>query len=935
MEFQLLGEVEARVDGEFVELGHARQRCVLVALLADANTSVPADELLERVWADRPPARGRDTLYSYVSRLRRALSAADGVNIGKQAGGYVLRLDPDTVDLHLFQRYLAQARTAEDPRAQVLLERALGLWRGEAFAGLDTPWVNSLRARVEQARHTAEIDLVDLKLRAGRHAEILGELATQVSRHPFNERLASQYLLALYRSGRQRDALAHYQQVRRLLAEELGADPGPLLRETHRRILTADSALAPPAPAPPVVVPRQLPAPPATFVARAGALAELDKIAQAAAGTVAISAIGGPGGIGKTWLALHWAHRNLDRFPDGQLYVDLRGFDPAGEPLPPEAALRGFLDALGAEPGSIPATPHAQAGLYRSLVATRSLLIVLDNAHDTGQILPLLPGSPTCTVLVTSRRELGDLAATHGAHPLILDGLDEVESRELLTGHLGHDRTAAEPQVVTELIELCEGIPLALSIAAARAAARPAFPLAVVAEELRDTASRLDALDTGGLTGSMRAVFAASYRNLSPRAAEVFTLLAHAYGPDVSRAAVASLSGLPAPDVPLVLRELRTAHLVQEDVPGRYRMHDLLRLYAGEQAARSGDEDTRQAAARRLADFYLHTAHAAERLLHPHRMRIELGEPGTGCQPLHPRDETAALAWLAAEHANVLAAQRLAIHHGWHDAVWRIAWTLDTFHRRQGYSHHQLRAWRAGLAATECLDDPAAQILAHRNLGIAFIRADQHDQAVDNLERAMALAGRVGDVEAQAHTLLVLAYAWECRGDNRRALDQATRALPLFQTLGNPVWEAQAHNQVGKYSTDTGEYEQGRIHADLALTLFRRHSDRDGEADALSSLGQLAQGEGEHLRALDHFRQALRIHRDLGHSYAEADTLDRLARTHAALGQNRTARQLWKQALALYDDQNRTREVEQVQARLTETPPDAKDDSPECQRGRP
>ncbi|MEV6003806.1 BTAD domain-containing putative transcriptional regulator [Streptomyces griseomycini] len=511
VKFGLLGTTEARIDGLLVEdLGHPRQRHVLAALLIGANRPVPAKQLIDRVWAGRPPQRALGTLYSCISRLRRALAPASrDVRIARQAGGYLLTVDPSAVDLHHFRRLVVRAGAAHrDERAADLLERALGLWRGEAFAAADTPWFNALRAVAHQERLAAELDLADIRLRRGDHARLLPELSARAQQHPLDERVAGQLMTALYRSGRAAEALDLYQAVRRRLADEPGIDPGPALRQLHQQVLTAAPVLATPAVRPatrsapsPTPVPRQLPAPPLLFTGRTRELGLLDSPFGPSTGqahSVVILAIGGVGGIGKTWLALHWAHENLERFPDGQLYVDLRGSTPLGEPVQPRTAVRGFLDALGADPATVPADPDAQAALYRGLTAGKRLLIVLDNARDTAQVAPLLPGSPTCTVIVTSRRRLAGLAVAHGARPLILDTLTDTEARRLLTRYLGTDRVAAEPEGVTALLDHCAGLPLAIGVLAARATTSPGVRLTELAAELHEEQTR----GTSGTTGA-------------------------------------------------------------------------------------------------------------------------------------------------------------------------------------------------------------------------------------------------------------------------------------------------------------------------------------------------------------------------------------------------------------------------------------------------
>jgi tetratricopeptide (TPR) repeat protein len=595
--------------------------------------------------------------------------------------------------------------------------------------------------------------------------------------------------------------------------------------------------------------------------------------------------------------------------------------------MPPAVAVRGFLDAFGVDPGRIPVDLDAQAGLYRSLVAGKRMLIVLDNARDTAQVASLLPGTPTCTVIVTSRDWLAGLITGHGAHRLVLDVLDEHEARDLLIRRLGPERIEAEPDAVADLLTSCAGLPLALGIVASRARAHPNFPLSAVAADLRDQATRLNALDEGDPVSSLPAVLSWSFRHIDTEQARVLELLGIAPGPDISLPAAASLTALPPAQTSAVLRALERVSLIDQPVPGRYRMHDLIRLYATDQAHHDHPQDNRDAALRRLIGYYLHTAHTGDRLLDPHRDPIEINSPVSGCHPHPLPDQGAALAWFEAEHPCLLATQRLAADRGWHRMVWQLAWTLTTFHDRRGYLHDDLLVWQAGLAAAQYEGDPAILILVHRRLGGACARMGRHADALDHLSHALNLAQDIGDLPAQAHTHTALAWTWEQQGDDQRALEHAVSALHLIQTFDQPVREADLLNGVGWYSVRLGHYQQARTHCQAALTLYRRHHDRVGEATTLDSLGYLAHRIGQYDQALDYYQQALTLYRALGDIYYETDTLDRLGQTHAALGHHDQARDTWQQALQLYQDQHRVDDAQRVQKQIDELSENRREDS--------
>lgn len=587
VEFGLLGPLIVRREGASVPIAKGKQRALLAALLLDVGHLVTIRQLTDVLWGDTPPAMARAALHNQVRRLRDALDGVGRDRILTQPGGYLIHLEPGELDVMRMQDLLASARASARARswdrASAIAADAVLLWRGEPLADLSSealtrrsPYLTELYLQVVETRLEAEVNL-------GRHAEVTSELRRLIAEHPFREHAYALLMLALYRSGSQGEALAVYQGARRILVGELGCEPGPELQRLHQRILNGDRLLLGPAPKSAVaVVPRELPPAIGQFTGRARELRALTSVLDGPAGAVVISAIAGAAGIGKTALAVQWAHQVANRFPDGQLYVDLRGFHPSGRPVPAAVAVRGFLETLGVQAERMPAGLDAQARLYRSLLSGRRMLVLLDNARNEEQVRPLLPGSHGCLVLVTSRCQLSGLVAAEGAHALTLGLLSEAEARDLLTRRLGAARLGAEPGAATELVGLCAGLPLALAIAAARAA-RPGARLDALAEELKDVQTRLDALDTGDPSVSVRAVFSWSVDNLPARQTRLFRLLGRYPGPDIAIPAAVSLTGAPPAQARSDLRELARAHLISEHVPGRYAMHDLLRAYAAEQ----------------------------------------------------------------------------------------------------------------------------------------------------------------------------------------------------------------------------------------------------------------------------------------------------------------------------------------------------------------
>jgi tetratricopeptide (TPR) repeat protein len=665
--------------------------------------------------------------------------------------------------------------------------------------------------------------------------------------------------------------------------------------------------------------PRQLPAAPALFIGRVTELATLTDATMIAPGaTVVISAIGGAGGVGKTALALHWAYQHLNRFPDGQLYVNLHGFGPSGQSPTVGEALRGLLTSLGADPSMLPDELDAQASRYRSLLAGKQMLIVLDNARDIDQVIPLLPGSSACTVLITSRHRLTGLTVLHGARLIDLDVLPERDARELLARHLGAQRLAAEPDAVTDLLVVCAGLPLAVRIVAARAVHHPTFPLAVLADELRDASTRLDGLDAGDLRVNVRAVLSWSVQTLGPQTARMFGLLGVAPGMDISLPAAVSLADRSEDNVLVTLGELENAFLVQQHLPGRYRMHDLIRLYATDAVHRDLAEEAKEAALRRLVDFYIQTAFTAERLLYPHDRSIQLDRPAPGVHPQPLTDIPAAMAWLDAERPVLLAAQQAAASLGWNTIVWQLAWALDTFLDWRGFRHDRLAIWQDALDAAAHISDPTRYIHAHRRLGAAYLGLGSNEEGFFHLHQALALAEDHHYTDQQAFTHRVFAGAWEQRGDDQQALQHATRARDIFHALDRQVSEADALNMMGWCAARLGEYDTARSHCQAALTLHHRHHHTIGEAATLDSLGYIAHHAGQHQQAIDYYQRTLILCRSISNTYEAANTSEKLGHSYVALGEYEQTRVVWWEALRLYKEQGRDADTARVQQQLAD-----------------
>ncbi|MFC4033664.1 BTAD domain-containing putative transcriptional regulator [Streptomyces polygonati] len=877
LRFAVLGPVRAWRGSEPIGTGAPQQRALLAALLLRGGRTATASELLDAVWGENPPNTALAALRSYAFRLRKALGPTALIT---DSGGYALHVATDALDSAMVERLVTEAdqrrAAGETAQARELLGQALDLWHGEPLAGLPGPYAETQRSRLAEW-HIGLIETrLELDLELGAHAEAVSELTALSADHPLRERLRALLMLALYRSGRQAEALGVYADTRRLLAEELGIDPSPELAELHQRILEADPSLAAPAGmgtgVPEVVRPAQLPATVADFTGRAAFVAELgQQLAEASkgSGVMAVSAVAGIGGVGKTTLAVHVAHEARESFPDGQLYVDLQGTDP--RPAEPEAVLGAFLRALGVPNPAIPDSLAERAALYRSTLDGRRVLALLDNAYDAAQIRQLLPGTPGCAALVTSRVRMVDLA---GAHLVDLDVMSPEEALSLFTKIVGEERTSSERQAALDVVGACGFLPLAIRIAASRLAARRTWTVSVLANKLADQRRRLDELRAGDL--GVKATFALGYGHLSAAQARAFRLLSLTDGPDISLAAAAAVLDLDHYRTEELLEALVDISLIESAAPARYRFHDLLRLYARECAERDETEQERCQALSRLLDFYLASSTCAYELENPRDRVLEHLAPA-----VHPglvfgsRED--ALEWMFAEAQGLLAAVQQAADSGCEGPMRRAVDLL----------------------------------LAAQDLMESGVYARQYEQAARAL---VATAHACGDRLVEGRARVLVAQLLRMVARFAEADEEARRAMVVGLSVGDPVTCSYAPNLRGSIAHQAQRFEDCADFHRTALGAFRDDGNRHGEASALSNLARAQLSLGESEAAVASSGQALAIYRELNAGFrlgnglytmaivlAQADRLDdSLASLTEALQIFRDSRQRFWEGMTLF-----------------------------------
>ncbi|MEV6847125.1 tetratricopeptide repeat protein [Actinoplanes sp. NPDC051411] len=904
MQFRLLGRVEASRDGVPVPLGRRRERLLLGLLLLEPGVPVPVGRLASLLWDDEPPATARMALNTHVSRLRAVLDphgdGASGIRLVSRDGGYLAEVDTRAVDVHEFRALVERAREQADPAARSALMRdALALWRGPLLAEVASDRIRErVGAQLAQLRLTALEDRFDAELAAGRHRGVLGELADLVLEQPLHERFAAQLMRALWAAGRPGEALKAFESTRRVLAEELGTDPGPELRELHGRLLRGEAPRPEPASPPARRVTagpgNYLPGDVADFTGREAEVAQLLAMLPATAGTaVVVSAIDGMAGIGKTALAVHAAHRLTDRYPDAQLFLDLHAHTVGRGPVDPHSALDTLLRALGVESRDIPDGLDDRAARWRAELAQRRALIVLDNAANAAQVRPLMPGSANCLALITSRRRLTDL---DGARTIPLDVLPPADAASLFAQVVGDDRGATGAPETAVVVRLCGFLPLAIRIAAARLRSRPVWTARDLADRLRGEHRRLAELSTGDR--SVAGAFLLSYQQLSPARQSLFRRLGLHPGADVDAHAAAALAGIDPDDAERHLEYLVDVHLLDQTRAGRYRPHDLLRHFAADLARREEPEADRRQSVTRLLDYYLHGAHVACGQLDRRGQRVTIALTDPPRQPATRSSFADALAWCDAERANLISATHHAAEHGWPTHAWQLPVLLWEYFRVRGSYRESLALHEVALTAATDLGDHQAWAEIQRDCGITSERLGRYAEAADRHRQALARYRQIGDERGAGATLANLGVVQERLGRYHDAIDHYQQSLVLRRKVGDEWGEGSTLSSLGLVYERLGKFSPALDHHQQALALRRKTGDKRGEGATLTCIGMVYERLGRYEEALDHHQQALVLMRAGADTQGEGAALGNLGNVYRNLGRYREACEHHEHSLA-------------------------------------
>jgi DNA-binding SARP family transcriptional activator len=944
--FRILGPLEVWTGQAWVGIGAPKWRALLAALLLNQGQAVSTDRLIAELWGDQPPDRAANLISVYVLRLRRVLGDADGRVLTTRAPGYQLLLDPGDLDAGRFEELAGQGRRAlaagDFQRAAEVLAEALGLWRGRPLADVpSSALVTAEAGRLEESRLAALELRIEADVGCGLHAQLVPELRRLLSDHPLREGLWSLLIRALDGAGRHAEALAAYGQARQVIADELGVDPGAELQRLYHEMLTADripergavgapAGQSPGSSANPEAVPRpsrgpsrrapaQLPADIPDFTGRDAPLTRLRGLVAEARSkdnpAVTIAVVAGAPGLGKTALAVHAAHGLRHDFPDGQLYARLLG--GSEHPAPPDEVLARFLRDLGVDGARVPADAEERAAMYRTRLAERQMLTVLDDARDAAQIRPLLPGTGSCAVIVTSRHRLYDLV---GSRLVDLDVLDDREAADLFTRIIGAERADAEPGAVRDVLAACAGLPLAIRIAGARLTARRGWSVRTLADRLADQRRRMDELAAGDL--AVRAAFQVSFDALHRPASRnsldpshVFRLLGVWQGPSIGLQAATALTGEPEDRAADALEVLVDANLLESPAPDRYRLHDLLRVYAAERAEADEPAQAVEEAVRRLLGWYLRTADAAASVVSPHRNRVPLEPAEPGYEPVRFDTAERALDWCDEERANLVAATRQAAASGMHEIAWKLpvaAMTCFDFH---GYRTEWITTHRVGLASARELGDRRAEVWILNNLGMVLSQ-QRDDDAIGYFEQAMAIHREAGDRLGQAQATNNLAFHYRMLGRHDEAAATLLDALDLYRQVGHRYGESIALCNLGEAYLELGRYDDAIARSREALAVIREIGSARLEGYALYNLGRVDLDLGRTAEGAGQLERALGLHGSAGDRYGEAQDLQYLGNARARETRLTEARGMWARARSMFELLGEDSRVAELRAQL-------------------
>jgi DNA-binding SARP family transcriptional activator len=955
MRFRLLGPLEVRAGDDWQGIGAPKWRSVLAALLIKPGQIVPVDELIEEAWREKTPATAGNLISIYVLRLRRLMGDTDGSLLVTRAPGYQLRLGAADSDAQVFETMVHDGRRAladGDPAgAASRLAEALALWRGSPLADVPpTPLVEAEAERLAELRLDAGELRITAELACGGHAQVIPELRRLLADHPLREGLWLLLMRALDGAGRHAEALDAYSQARSAIANELGVDPGAELRQLYAGMLAQDDRLAKDSSDTPGVIsaglvtassrppesaaalaeaaiprsvpaPAQLPADVTDFTGRDDQVKHLSDLLSSAGadgedGAVRIALVAGSGGLGKTSLAVHAAHRVRGHFPDGQLYVDLLGATP--QPLPAADVLARFLRDLGVDGRDIPVDEDERAARYRTVLAGRHVLVVLDNARDAAQVRPLLPGSASCAVLITTRSRMPDLASIRLVD---LNVLDDDEALALFARVVGEERAAAEPEATAELLLACGGLPLAIRICAARLAMRSGWTIRVMANRLRDEHRRLDELRAGDL--AVRASFQVSFTSLPAGArpdgfapADAFRMLGLWHGPSISSAAAAALFGTSEDAAIDALEALVDAHLLESKSPDRYKFHDLLRVYSSERAVADLSGPVRDAAIRRLLEWYMRTADAAAQAVSPYRYNVPLDATATGQPAPSFSSAEEALGWYDSERVNIVAATRQASACSLHDISWRLPAPLFSVFNRRGNWADLVTTHRIALDSARHVGTRPGEAWILNNLGEALGRK-RLPESIELLQQALAIRREIGDKVGEAQAANNLAEVQYLVNGPEAALPYLQRSLDVQRSVGHSQSHGATLNNLGEIYLELGRLEEAVDCLREALPIFADIHSAHGEGHVLVNLGRVYLGLGRESDAIDCLQRAVAVHRDSsGDRPNQALALKFLAQAQLGAGQVAEARESLLSALAVFSELGEDSHAAEVQSEL-------------------